>query len=364
MLIKLFVFILWLLISCCAPKQKAPPAKVAPPPKVVVIPEPNAIAMILPLTGENGHLGNAMLDAGFLALHEAKSDLAVMVIDSTLEKDLLSKKIQALKDSGIKIIVGPLFAEDTRSVVSALENQTVLSLSNDSSLADLPGVYLLGYLPEAYVEKIVHEAVIKDIHNFYTLLPTGRYSDIIKNNLVSLSDKYAMELVDSEFYEESEYRNGAVNIRKKIGTNAKKKKAILIAENEQNLDKITDYLNPGYLARNNIQLISLYNISNENMHDGSLDGAWFVGEKKATSKTLNKLLKKVPYYYSSKFITLAYEAVSLAILMKSQHQIIPHERIKGINGTGEFSFDHRRIIQRELVLYRINKNVPELIEQE
>jgi hypothetical protein len=361
MIIKLFTLILLFVIACCAPKPSPQITKPVQPPAIVVAPEVKAIAIMLPLSGENSNLGNAMLDAGFLALHDAKSDLDLMVIDSTLPPEALRAKIQELKEAGIKIIVGPLFADDTRNVAQMLKHHTILSFSNDSSLANLPGVYLLGYLPEAYVEKVVHEAVIKDINSIYTLLPAGKYAGIITNNLLELSDKYAMELVGGEFYESGQIINATKNIRKKMGTNAKKKKALIVSQQGKILDQITNTLTPLYLEKNNIQLINLTSLSHDDMHDGSLDGAWFVGEKKMLPKSLLKLFKTHPNN-NEKFSSLAYEAVSLAILMKSQSQIVPNERLRGING--DFSFNHRRIIQRELVLYRINNNVAELIEQE
>jgi ABC-type branched-subunit amino acid transport system substrate-binding protein len=81
---------------------------------------------------------------------------------------------------GAEIIIGPLFAESV-SAVGAVARQRgipVIAFSTDASVATR-GVYLLSFLPETDVKRIVDYAVSRGKRSFAALIPDNSYGAVV-----------------------------------------------------------------------------------------------------------------------------------------------------------------------------------------
>ena len=82
---------------------------------------------------------------------------------------------------GAEIIVGPLFAQSVSAVgqVARARNIPVIAFSTDASVA-ARGVYLLSFLPETDVRRIVDYAVSRGKRSFAALLPDNAYGTVVE----------------------------------------------------------------------------------------------------------------------------------------------------------------------------------------
>jgi branched-chain amino acid transport system substrate-binding protein len=82
---------------------------------------------------------------------------------------------------GAEIIIGPLFAQSVNAVgqVARQRNIPVIAFSTDASVATR-GVYLLSFLPETDVRRIVEYAVSRGKRSFAALMPDNAYGSVVE----------------------------------------------------------------------------------------------------------------------------------------------------------------------------------------
>jgi len=162
------------LASC---QGRAPMHPVGPAP---VIPSDDVdaprhrVALIIPLTGEDGGVGTSIANAANLALMDSGDrSIRLMTYDSVGGAGAAAQR--AIAD-GAELILGPLLAEDVRAVnpVARRANVPVVAFSNDSSVAG-GGTYILGFTPSQAIDRVVRYSRGKGAARFGALVPTGLY---------------------------------------------------------------------------------------------------------------------------------------------------------------------------------------------
>ena len=119
------------------------------------------VALILPLTGNGASAGASMKNAADMALAEFNNpNVHLIVKDDGGSPQGAAMAAQQALGEGAQIILGPLFAQNVAAVgqTARASNVPVLAFSTDSSVAK-PGVYLLSFLPETEVDRVVSHAV-------------------------------------------------------------------------------------------------------------------------------------------------------------------------------------------------------------
>jgi ABC-type branched-subunit amino acid transport system substrate-binding protein len=142
------------------------------------------VALILPLSapGNAGIAALSMKNAAELALAEFKEpNVALLVKDDAGTPQGAQAAAQQAIGEGAEIIIGPLFAQSV-SAVGGLARQRgipVIAFSTDASVA-ARGVYLLSFLPESDVRRIVEYAVSHGKRSFAALLPDNAYGAVVE----------------------------------------------------------------------------------------------------------------------------------------------------------------------------------------
>ncbi len=178
-------FTLVLLAAACttpAPRV-ATIARPAPPPTAAVSQPPllptatiaqNRVALLVPLSGTNGAVGQSIANAASMALLDAGSArINLRVYDTANGADAAAAKAIG---EGAKLFLGPLLAGDVRAVQAqaAANGVPVLSFSNDAALAG-DGTYVLGFQPGQSIARVVAYARGRGVERFAALIPAGVY---------------------------------------------------------------------------------------------------------------------------------------------------------------------------------------------
>jgi branched-chain amino acid transport system substrate-binding protein len=158
-------------------EQKSAPVADGKPQK------PVRIGMLLPLSGfgPQAAIAKGMKQAGELALFELDNPLVQLIVKD--DKGTPQGAVRAAEEAigeGAEIILGPLTSPATAAVgpVAHKANIPVLSFSNDRRVAG-NGVYLLSFLPEQEIERIVAYAAGRGKRRFAALLPDGAYGAVV-----------------------------------------------------------------------------------------------------------------------------------------------------------------------------------------
>ncbi|MEO6580279.1 MAG: penicillin-binding protein activator [Sphingomicrobium sp.] len=132
------------------------------------------VAMIIPLTGEDGGVGSSIANAATLALLDS-GDRSIRLLTYDSSRGAAAAASQAIAE-GAELILGPLLAEDVRAVspVARRANIPVVAFSNDVSVAG-GGTYIMGSTPGQAIDRVVRFSRGKGAARFGALVPTGLY---------------------------------------------------------------------------------------------------------------------------------------------------------------------------------------------
>lgn len=136
----------------------------------------NRIALIVPMTGGDGQVGQSIANAAKLALLDAgDQSLKITVYDSTAPGGAAAATSRAIAE-GSRLILGPLLAEDVRAAAPVAREAgiPVIAFSNDEGVAG-DGVYLMGFTPDQSINRVVSFAKGRGVTRFAGLVPTGLY---------------------------------------------------------------------------------------------------------------------------------------------------------------------------------------------
>jgi len=154
----------------------APPAP-TPEPSATALPADagrHRIALLLPMTGETGTIGQTIANATTMALLDTNaSNLRITTYDTAKGAAVAAR--QAVAD-GNKLILGPLFADSVPAVVEATRGSKIpaISFSNDTSIAG-GNVFVMGQIPEQSIRRTVQFVRARGSNRFAVLTPEGDY---------------------------------------------------------------------------------------------------------------------------------------------------------------------------------------------
>src|SRR5437899_9015358 len=138
--------------------------------------------LILPrsASGNAGAAGTSMRSAAELALAEFNvTELQLLIKDDGGNAAGARQVAQQALDEGAEIILGPIFAHSVSPVgqLARSRNIPVIAFSTDANVATR-GVYLLSFLPESDVDRIVSYAMSQGKKSFAAAIPDNAYGSV------------------------------------------------------------------------------------------------------------------------------------------------------------------------------------------
>lgn len=168
------------LLAACQVVPKpgpTPPPKPQPTAPVDTLPTDTGrhrIALLVPLSGENGAAGRAIANATTMALLDTNAqNLRITTYDTAPGAGVAASRALA---EGNKLILGPLLREEVTAVLAQARPADVplITFSNDTSIA-APDVFVMGHVPEQSVFRTVAWAAGKGSRRYAALVPEGDY---------------------------------------------------------------------------------------------------------------------------------------------------------------------------------------------
>src|SRR5258708_13165720 len=140
------------------------------------------VGLILPLSaaGNAGVAAQSMKKAAEMALAEFQNpNIQLLIKDDGGNAAGAQQGTQQALDEGAEIILGPLFAVSVPGTaqLTRARGVSVIAFSTDSSVAGR-GVYLLSFLPESDVNRIVEYAASTGKRSFAAMLPDNAYANV------------------------------------------------------------------------------------------------------------------------------------------------------------------------------------------
>ena len=204
-------------LACCAPVMVPAPianpqspyyGRVPPPPSVAptapaAATGPQKVALLVPLSGANAELGQAILDAAQLALFEAGGDrLTLVPRDTGGNAAGAANAARAVIGEGARLILGPLLAPEVEAV-KPIARDAHLDVIAFSTVTNLAGgnVFLMGFLPRQEVVREVGYARQRGIDRFAVLAPNSPYGHLMADALQEAAAASGGRVTKVEFYD-------------------------------------------------------------------------------------------------------------------------------------------------------------------
>ena len=142
------------------------------------------VGLILPLSasGNAGVAAQSMKNAAEMALAEFQNpNIQLLIKDDNGTAQGAQQGTQQALDEGAEIILGPLFALSVPAAAQLTRTRGIpmIAFSTDSSVAGR-GVYLLSFLPESDVVRIIDYAGSTGKRSYAALLPDNAYGSVVE----------------------------------------------------------------------------------------------------------------------------------------------------------------------------------------
>ncbi|MDX7952394.1 penicillin-binding protein activator [Lichenihabitans sp. Uapishka_5] len=341
-----------------APVQSKPLASVAP---TAIGSGPTKIALVLPLTqnGAPSGVGTALRNAAELAYAESGSTgLTILVKDDHGTPDGARDATQAALGEGAEMILGPLFAGDVREAarVAKAANRPVIGFSTDSGAAS-NGVYLLSFLIENYVDRIVDYAAQQGKKSFAALVPENDYGNVALAEFQAAAARRGVRVEAIERYAPGQ----AGPAIQRIAGDLPRIDALFIPEGADAMASVAQTLQANTIDSHKVQILGtgVWNDARV-LKLPALQGAWFATPENTGFNAFAGRYRAKFGNDPARIATLSYDAVSLvAALARTQGANRFTDgtltNASGFNGAdGVFRFRPDGLNERGLAVLAIN----------
>jgi ABC-type branched-subunit amino acid transport system substrate-binding protein len=326
--------------------------------------------LILPLSasGNAGVAGQAMRNAAEMALAEFNApNIQILVKDDGGTAEAARLGAQQALDQGAEILLGPLFAQSVSFVgqVARPRNVPVIAFSTDANVAS-SGVYLLSFLPETDVERIVQYATSSGKHSFVALIPDNPYGTVVEAAFKQAVARRSGQIVGLERYPHD--KAGMAAPIHSVAQASVRADALFIADGG---DAVPDVIQT--VAANGVVLKRLQLLGTGLWDDprifatAALDGGCYAAPDGAGYRNFSARYRARYKQDPVRTATLAYDAVALiAALVKTQgaQRFSPEvltnaSGFSGIDGLFRFRADGTN--ERGLAVLRVAATGPQTV---
>ena len=212
------------------------------------------IGLILPLSaaGNAGLAAQSMRNAAEMALAEFQNpNIQLLIKDDGGSPQGAGQGAQQALAEGAEIILGPLFAASVPAVAQLARPRgaSVIAFSTDSSVAG-HGVYLLSFLPESDINRIVDYSAGIGKRSFAAMVPDNAYGNVVEAAFKQAAGRKNGRVVAFEKYG-ADRAAAARTVAQALG----QADALLIADDGDSVVATADALTAAGANLRNIQLL-------------------------------------------------------------------------------------------------------------
>ena len=316
------------------------------------------VALLTPLSGTHAKLGQDMLSAAQLSLFAHGGNRVEMMIYDTKGNpdEATSVAHQALQD-GAQLFIGPVFSSEVQAIsaVTVQAGVPILSFSNSESVAG-PTIFTLGFDPKDQIDAILQVAATHGMRHIGAMLPENAYGQLLQESLNNAARAHSVQVSPVVFY-----TPGAGDFSQQTAQfKDQPLQGILVPEGGQTLKLITSALLYNDVDMSEIKLLGTGQWDTPaTFNDDSLLGGWYAATPPNKRVQFEQKFHQQFGHYPPRIATLAYDAISLAIVL-SQQATTPSNMIaaltqpRGFDGMdGAFRLNANGHVDRPLAVLEV-----------
>jgi branched-chain amino acid transport system substrate-binding protein len=326
---------------------------------------PVRVGMILPLTqnGSPSSIGVSMRNAAQLAINDSGStSVTLMIQDDHSSPDAAAQAAQSELGAGAQLILGPVFANDVRTASAAAKsaNRPMIAFSTDVTVA-APGVYLLSFLIQGYVDRVLQYAVSTGKKSFGIMAPQNDYGNLAAQRFQETAGNVNAQVVVTARYSTGQLATAAQQVSAVQG----QIDALFIPEQADAMPAVASALGSANVKTkflgtgvwNDPRVLKL----------PQMQGAWFSAPDNSGFDSFTQRYQAKFNSEPARLATLAYDAVTLAAALAHNGGPDPFNQaaltnISGFNGAdGVFRFRADGTNERGLAVMEIGDDGAKVI---
>src|SRR5271157_3097497 len=321
------------------------------------------VGMILPLThnGAPSPVGVSMRNAAQLAIDEfAGPYITLMIQDDRSTPEGAAQAAQAELSAGAELLLGPVYANDVRQAASVARaaGKPMIAFSTEAGAAQ-PGVYLLSFLIEGYVDRIVQFAVSRGKKSFAVMAPQNDYGNVALAEFQESAGRLNAPVAVVARYGPGEAQGAA----QQVGAVSGQVDALFIPEQADAMPSVAAALAS---IGNKTQLLGtgVWNDARV-LRLPQLQGAWFSAPDSAGFNAFSQRYRAKFNGEPARLATPSYDAVNLAGALArnpdrfSQRALTSVSGFNGVDGVFRFRADGTN--ERGLAVMEIDNNAATVI---
>lgn len=387
--VRLCAIALAVAIAACTPRPQSPapvPVAALPPPPIAGNPldrdQPNylrlpglgegapiRVGIILPFGSSAAGtraLASSMMKAAELAMFDSGNrNILLMTADEGNGGAAAANAAQQLLAQGAEVIVGPLFGPSVSMVAPIARDRgvPVLAFSTERSVAG-NGAYLLSFLPQNEVRRVVSYAAANGHRQFAMLSPQNAYGDVAKDAFLQSVQNAHGTVVDVERFAPS-----AAAAMAPAGQVAKTNAdAVMVATYGSLLKAISSTLSFNGAGKDRVKLLGTGTWDDPSLaREASLEGAWYAAPAPNADEAFTAKYRAAFNSAPAQLASLAYDAVSLVALLSpgqpyhrfTQAALMDPNGFAGVNGIFRFNADGTS--ERGLAVLELTANGPVVV---
>jgi ABC-type branched-subunit amino acid transport system substrate-binding protein len=332
---------------------------------------PAKVALLVPLSGANATLGQAILDAAQLALFEAPDDrLTLVPRDTGGTAEGAARAARAVIGDSARLILGPLLAAEVEAV-KPLARDAHLNVVAFSTVTELAGgnTFLMGFLPRQEVVREVGQARDRGLARFAALAPNSPYGHLMADALRDVASASGATMTRAEFYD-PRADDTAPAVRRLMpggaapdaaaAAAASSFDALLLPEGGARLKQIARQVKEAEADTKPVQLLGsgLWDVPDIG-NEPALAGGWFAAAAPEPRRVFEQHFRAVYGHDPPRLASLGYDAAALAGVLAhgtggelfSQQAILNPSGFTGVDGL--FRFAPSGLVQRGLAVLEV-----------
>jgi branched-chain amino acid transport system substrate-binding protein len=331
------------------------------------------VALLLPLSGANGELGQAILDAAQLALFEAGADrLTLLPRDTGGNAAGAASAARAVIGEGVHLILGPLLSPEVEAV-KPLARDAHLNVIAFSTVTNLAGgnVFLMGFLPRQEVVREVGYARQRGLRRFAALAPNSPYGHLAADALQEAVSSSGGTVAKIEFFEPGA-TDPALSIQRLLSRGpatgvvpvaagpVPSFDALLLPEGGAKLKQVARQVRAQGAEAKSVQLLGsgLWDTPDIGS-EPALEGGWFAASPPEVRQEFDERFSATYGHRPPRLASLGYDAAALAAVLArgssgepfSQQAILNPSGFTGVDGL--FRFTPNGLVQRGLAVLEV-----------
>ena len=306
-----------------------------------------------------------MRNAAQLAFEEAQQpDLTILVEDDRGTPEGAREATQEALRQGAEIVLGPLFAGSVQSAaaVAKAAGKPVIGFSTDVTVA-APNVYLLSFLPQPEVDRVVEESVAGGKRSFAALIPETAYGNAVEAAFREAVGRRGARVAAVERYPEGNPGPAVARLARVIIGPGATADALFIPETAEAMPAVAAALSKAGFAPARVRPVGTA-LWNEPALFAlpALQGGHFAAPDRGGFSAFSGRYQARFGAAPPRVTSLAYDAVTLAAALARQYgsqrfaepTLTNGAGFAGVNGTFRFRPDGQS--ERALAVYEIRNN--------